>query len=200
MLLGALAWGNPVRAQSQEAVQLVLNFEKLNQLKQILQDMYKGYHLLNTGYKTVKGIAEGDYKLHEAFLDGMLAVSPEVRRYYRIAEIVRYQQLIIKEYTATYRQLSRDGRMKMAELEYLSSVYRHLFKESFKSLDELAMVLTSGKLRMDDHERIEAIDRVFGEMQSMLIFVRRTNSKVKMLNEQRKRLENNLIKIWNQWK
>ncbi|AGA80304.1 hypothetical protein [Echinicola vietnamensis] len=200
MLMGALAWGNPVRAQSQEAVQLVLNFEKLNQLKQILQDMYKGYHLLSTGYKTVKGIAEGDYKLHEAFLDGMLAVSPEVRRYYRIAEIVRYQQLIIQEYTATYRQLSRDGKMGLAELEYLSSVYRHLFKESLKSLDELAMVLTSGKLRMDDHERIEAIDRVFGEMQSMLVFVRKTNSKVKMLNEQRKQLENNLIKIWNQWK
>jgi len=33
-----------VKAQSQEAVQLVLNYEKLQQLEEILDNMYKGYN------------------------------------------------------------------------------------------------------------------------------------------------------------
>lgn len=198
-VLGSLMFCRPLKAQSHEAVQLVLNFEKLNQLKQILQDMYKGYTILSTGYKTIKGIAEGDYKLHEAFLDGLWAVSPEVRKYYRVGEIVRFQQMIIKEYTDTYRQLSKDGLMEISELEYMTLIYHNLFKESVKNLDELAMVLTAGKLRMSDHERIEAIDRVFGEMQSMLVFVRNTNAKVKMLNLQRKNLQKNLSRTLRLW-
>lgn len=37
------AFGISVRAQSQEAQQLLLNVEKLSQLKNILADMKKGY-------------------------------------------------------------------------------------------------------------------------------------------------------------
>jgi outer membrane lipoprotein-sorting protein len=37
-------------SQSQEAQQLLLNVEKLAQLKQILKDLYKGYEIVSKGY------------------------------------------------------------------------------------------------------------------------------------------------------
>lgn len=110
------------RGQAHEATQLMLNFEKLLQFKNILKDMYKGYRILSTGYNTVKGIAEGNFKLHEAFLDGLWLASPEVRKYYRVADIVRYQQFILREYRNTYSYLAATGRFSPEELVYLLGV------------------------------------------------------------------------------
>lgn len=45
-------------AQSQEAQQLLLNVEKLSQLKQILTDMKKGYQVISTGYNTIEGLSK----------------------------------------------------------------------------------------------------------------------------------------------
>src|SRR5688500_16641044 len=80
-------------SQTQEATQLLLNYEKLKQLEEILDNMYKGYKILSHRYDRIKGIAEGNYKLHQVFLDGLLAVNPTVRDYQRIPMIIRYQAL-----------------------------------------------------------------------------------------------------------
>ncbi|UCS94347.1 TerB family tellurite resistance protein [Echinicola marina] len=177
------------RAQAQEAVQLALNFEKLLQLKSILNDMYEGYRILSTGYNAVKGIAEGNYKLHEAFLDGLWLASPGVRKYYRIADIIRYQQHILQEYQSTYRSIAAGGEFSADELLYLSGVYQRLFKQSLQNLDELAMIISSGKLRMSDYERIEAIDRVYDNMKEVLGIVRDINTRVETLEKQRRQWE-----------
>ncbi len=50
-----------VKAQSQEAQQLLLNWEKLTQFKKILQNMYDGYKILYKGYTAVKDISEGNF-------------------------------------------------------------------------------------------------------------------------------------------
>ena len=75
-------------AQSYEAQQLLLNWEKLAQLKKILDNMYKGYQVLSYGYTTIKDISEGNFNLHHAFLEGLLQVSPTVLKYKRVVDIV----------------------------------------------------------------------------------------------------------------
>src|SRR5882672_6143961 len=82
--------------QSQEAQQLLLNWEKLTQLKKILNDMYSGYKIVYKGYTTIKDISEGSFTLHKDFLDGLLQVSPAVRKYKRVTDIISYQLKIVK--------------------------------------------------------------------------------------------------------
>ena len=41
-------------AQANEIQQLLLNVEKLSQLKKILSNMKKGYQILSTGYNTIE--------------------------------------------------------------------------------------------------------------------------------------------------
>src|SRR5687768_17492678 len=81
-------------AQSFEAQQLLLNVEKLAQLKQILSDLKKGYGIVSAGYNTIKNISEGNFKLHQVFLDGLLQVSPVVKKYKRIVDIISNQTKI----------------------------------------------------------------------------------------------------------
>ncbi|HXB45258.1 MAG TPA: hypothetical protein VNV85_14430, partial [Puia sp.] len=46
-----------IKAQSYELERLILDIQKLAQLKNILSDLYKGYEILNTGYNTIKSIS-----------------------------------------------------------------------------------------------------------------------------------------------
>lgn len=172
-------------SQSQETQQLLLNIEKLAQLKQILSDMERGYRILNTGYSTVKDLTEGNFSLHKTFLDGLLDVSPAVRNYKKVAEIVNYQVQMVREYRAAQQRFSQSGRFSAEELAYLGRVYERLFDQSLKNLDELAMVVTAGKLRMGDDERLQAIDRIHLQMLSQLDFLRAFNNDNSMLALQR---------------
>jgi hypothetical protein len=176
-----------VSAQEAEIEQLLLNVEKLAQLKQILTDLKKGYEIVSTGYNTIKNISEGNFDLHKTFLDGLMEVSPAIRNYKRVADIINYQILIVKEYKNAYRRFKQDDNFTPGEIKYLGSVYTNLFKQSLKSLDALTTILTDGDLRMSDDERLKAIDDVFISMQDKLLFLRHFNNNTTLLAIQRAR-------------
>lgn len=172
-------------AQTQEATQLLLNYEKLKQLEEILDNMYKGYKILSQGYNRIKNIAEGNYTLHQVFLDGLYAVNPSVRNYERIPRIINYQLLLMKEYKRAYNRFKKDPNLNASELRYLESVYEYLVKQSLKNIEELTMIITASKLRMSDDERLRAIDRIYMDMESKLSFLRYFNSSTQLLVLQR---------------
>ncbi|KAA5548119.1 TerB family tellurite resistance protein [Adhaeribacter rhizoryzae] len=174
-------------AQNQEAQQLLLNVEKLAQLKQILSDMKKGYTILSTGYNTIKDLSEGNYRLHQAFLDGLLAVNPTVRNYQKISGIINYQVFILQEYKKAYNRFRQDKNFNPKEIKYLQRVYTNLFRLSLQNLDELASIITANQLRMSDEERLNAIDRIYQDMLDKLIFLRHFNHTTTLLAIQRAR-------------
>jgi len=174
-------------AQSQEAQQLLLNVEKLSQLKNILTDMKRGYQIVSKGYNTVKDIAEGNFSLHEVFLDGLMLVSPEVRKYRKIVDIVSMQSDLISEYKSAFKRFGSGGNFSVSEVDYLGKVYGQLLDQSLDNLDQLVLVITAGKLRMSDEERLRVIDRVFNEMEDKLVFLRSFNRETSILNLQRQK-------------
>lgn len=187
LLITICAFSTQGFTQSQEAQQLLLNVEKLAQFKKVLNDMYKGYKVLNKGYTTIKDISEGNFSLHRNFLDGLLQVSPGVRKYKRIADIISYQLRIVKEYKTAFSQFKQDKQFTTDEIEYLGNVYSNLFNESLKSLDELSMVITAGKLRMSDDERLQAIDRIYSNILDQFSFLKEFNNSTAILAVQREK-------------
>jgi len=175
----------PGRAQSIEAQQLLLNWEKLAQFKSILKNMQKGYEVLSGGYTRIKNISEGNYSLHQDFLDGLLEVSPGVRKYRRVGDVIAYQSTILRQQKEALTYFNRCGSFSSEELAYLGAVYNRLLQESLKTLDELGMVITSGKLRMSDEERLTAIDRIYADMQEKLHFIYAFNKSTWVLSLQR---------------
>lgn len=178
-------FGEVARAQSAEVQQLLLNVEKLSQLKNILSDMKRGYTILSGGYNTVKNIAQGNFSLHEVFLDGLLLVSPEVRKYHKVAEIIRFQGDILSSYKSALKRFSVAEVFSDSDRDYLQRVYGRLNRESLQNLDRLLMVITSSKLRMDDSERLSSIDRIHADMERKLVFLRAFNRDVGLLELQR---------------
>ncbi|NRF41102.1 TerB family tellurite resistance protein [Pedobacter foliorum] len=173
------------KGQSQEMQQLLLNVEKLDQFKKILKDMKKGYTIISNGYNTVRDLSRGNFNLHQAFLDGLMQVSPAVRKYKKVADIVSTQLLLVREYKAAYQRFLLSGNFSPAELQYIARVYDRLLKQSLDSLNDLLTVVTAGQLRMSDQERLSAIDQIYQQLQEKLIFLNKFNTESSLLSIQR---------------
>lgn len=178
--------------QSAEIQQLILNIEKLSQFKKILSDMKKGYELLSGGYKTVKDMTEGNFSLHKTFLDALMQVSPAVKNYKRVAEIVEYQISIVKESRNGMNRFIKSGNFSGQEINYFEKVYGNLLNQSLRNLDELTMVITADKLRMSDDERLKAVDDIYEQMQDKLLFLRNFNTTSNVLALQRSKEKNDV--------
>ena len=185
LLLGLTVPGRS-NAQTQEVTQLILNLEKLRELRKILKELKKGYDILFEGYTKIRDISRGNFKLHEAFLDGLLQVSPAVKNYGRIKDIVQMQLAIVRECDNARSQLSQSGAFSAKELGYLSKVYSELNAVSLKNLDALLDVVTAKKLRASDDERLSMIDAIYKDVSEQLIFLRHLNSNNGVLAAQRK--------------
>ncbi len=93
--------------------------------------------------------------------------------------------MIVKEYKKAFGRFKQDGNFTPGEIDYLWKVYSNLFKQSLNDLDELVLIITDNNLRMSDDERLAAIDRIFGNMQDKLLFLRHFNNNTTILAKQR---------------
>ena len=184
-LMAIMLLSHKVHGQGQEVQQLLLNVEKLAQLKNILEDLKKGYQIVSHGYSTIKNLSQDNFSLHEVFLDGLLEVSPTVRNYRRITDIVRAQISLVKECKTGYRRFVSTGFFSPEELKYIKSVSENLVNQSFKNIEALIILVTGGKLRMSDDERLTAIDAIWKEASDQLTFLRHFNQDTKLLALQR---------------
>lgn len=173
--------------QSFEVQQLILNIEKLAQFKQVLQDLKKGYQILLSGYTIIRDVSQGNFQLHYLFLDALLQVSPTVRNYYKVGQIISLQIRLVKEYKSAWNRFRSQPQFTATEIKYIAGVYERLVQSSLRNLDDLLLVITARQLRMSDTERLEAIDQLHADMESKVIFLRQFNSNNSILSIQRQR-------------
>ena len=192
VLLVLLVLPAKVTAQMQELQQLALNIEKLSQFRAILRDMKKGYEILTDGYNTVKDLTQGNFTLHETFLDALLQVSPRVRNYKRVGQIIDYQITLVERHSDARERFGVTSLYTQNELSYMDRVYDRLFDESLRNLEELTMVLTSGQARMSDNERIEIIDGIYDSMQQKVLFLGEFNNEASLLGLQRAKAQQDI--------
>src|ERR1700683_135843 len=78
-LVSTLSFHGHTQSIADLLIQFELDKEKLSSMKNTLQEMYQGYTELKQGYTRIRDIAKGNFNLHAAFLDALLAISPAVR-------------------------------------------------------------------------------------------------------------------------
>jgi hypothetical protein len=167
--------------------QLALDYQKLSGLKRILSQMYQGYEIVSKGYHAVQDVSKGNFSLHEAFLDGLMIVSPAVRQYPRVADIINDQATILSEYRSAWAMFRGNGHFSPDETGYMMDVYNNLISASLKNIDDLSMIITDGRLRMSDAERLAAIDHIYTGGHGQLSFLRGFNDRTYRLAVQRAR-------------
>lgn len=192
IFLLSFLFSNKSFSQTQAIQQLLLDVEKLTQLQNILTELKSGYEIVSEGYTTIKNISEGNFNLHDIFLKSLLEVSPAVKNYVRIKDIIDAQLSMVREYKNALKQFKGSGEFSVDEISYVEKVYANLFNHSLDNLQTMIMVITAGKLRMSDDERITSIDAVWKEASQQLTFLRHFNNQARILCLQRAKEKNDL--------
>lgn len=130
--------------------------------------VHKGYGIVSGGLQTVRDITGGEFSLHELFISGLKKVSPVIRNDVRIAEILLMQGQLVKFFDG----LTSKCGISVEMLDYVHSVRLEVLGEGLSDLEELLLVVTSGKAEMTDDQRLARLNSLYGRSLERSSFVR----------------------------
>ena len=107
----------------------------------------------------IKGIIDQTQALHDQWYSSLLQISAGVRNYRRVREIYTHQSEMINQFSSALPEL-RTKQLSPAQLSEASTVYQGILTENIGLMSELSGVLSAGKSKMTDPERIEFIDNI----------------------------------------
>ncbi len=147
----------------------------------------RGYDVVSSGLNLVRGFSDGEFGLHTAFFASLSAVNPAIRDDVRIAEIVALQIAII----GAFNGLENGSQ----HADYIRSVKNKVLEECATDLSELLDIVLSGKLEMDDDERIKRLEKVYAAMRDKAAFTQYYTGDVHLLALMHKRETEQLFKL-----
>lgn len=113
----------------------------------------KGYEIVGDGLHLVRQITGGEFSLHKAFFASLGLVNASVSRSPAVAEILdRGLSLLGIVKSWKHDLLNESG------VAYVSLVKSGLLAECASELEDLLVVITSGKLEMSDDERLGRLE------------------------------------------
>jgi hypothetical protein len=142
----------------------------------------KGHEIVGSGINTVRDIKNGELGQHTAFFNSLKAVNPGISNSAKVIDIMAFSLSISKSFNAigSNNYLSADDEV------YISRVKSEVQSECNKDLDELLLVITSGKVEMTDDERLKRLDKVYESMKDKSAFTQSFCNQIALLIGQRR--------------
>ncbi len=147
---------------------------------------------LQRDYGQITSLAKGNFDLHKAYLDGLSQVSPAVKKYQKIGNIIANQAGLVAAFTAAFSGWQSGGWFKATELAGMKSFGEDQMDKAAKELDELLLVVTAGRLKMNDEERIGAIDRIDTRLNEQISLLRDFIKVQNQLSDRRKQSKSDI--------
>lgn len=134
--------------------------EQLVALKVYAGYAVKGYQTVHSGLDLIRQLTGGEFSMHDFFISSLNGPSPLVRNNARVGQIILFQLRI-------RQALKGVGQADLSEeqRQYVSTVRDKVLEDCEKDLADLALVLGSGDLTMDDSERLQRLDRICVSLQ-----------------------------------
>lgn len=160
--------------------------EQVAALKVYISELQKTYRIAKQGLDFIGNAAKGEFNLHDAFFTSLKQANPEVRNYVLVAEILMLQKQTLTTYKRTMRMLIDDGVFETSGQQYVDEVFQRLLAECGLILDELFNLTTSGRLELEDQQRLSRIDDLHRAMQQCYQFSESFSGDVLRLSRNKK--------------
>ena len=152
----------------------------------------KGYKIAKDGLGAIHAIKQGDFSLHSNYFSSLTNVSPAVRSYTKIADIVALQISIVQNCKQQKKFMKQSHQFSTNELLYAGKVLDNVLDGCTGIIDELTGILTDGLLQMKDDERVRRIDQLYDRMEERAAFVQHFGNDNNILAVQRIKDQNDL--------
>lgn len=173
---------------NQKKTQIRYLLEQAAALKVYSGYLRKGYEIVGNGIHTFKDIKNGEFDLHNTFINSLEKVNPAIRNSNKIIDIIAFQVVIRKCFSA----ITGNTHLSATDKEHISRVKKKVNVECNTDLEELLLVITSGRVEMRDDERIKRLDKVYESMKDKSSFTQSFCNQTAMLISQREQEANEI--------
>ena len=148
-----------------------------------------------TASKTVKNTLDGFkeveklYNDTKKYYDAPKKVNNLIGDAYKVKECILMVGDISEIYVTSYKKMLSDKNFRPSELAAMASGYAKLLEQSGESLKELKSIVKSNVFSMNDHERMQSIDRIYTtlrEYRSLVSYYTRKNISVSYVRAREK--------------
>ncbi|WP_026898843.1 hypothetical protein [Daejeonella oryzae] len=155
--------------------------EQIVSLKIYASYIKKGYDIAGTGLQTIKDISNGEFNLHGSFFTSLKTINPAIRNDVRVAEIIIFQLQIRN----AFKGIIESEGLSASHRDYIQSVRNKVMGECAGDLEELLLIVTSGRVEMNDDGRLERLDKIYESMRNKSAFTQGFSKMVDLLIRQK---------------
>lgn len=150
---------------------------------------------ITTATKTVKNTmqsfkeVEKLYNESKKYYDALKKVNNLLGDAYKVKECILMVGDISKIYVTSYKRMLSDKNFRPSELAAMAAGYTKLLEMSGESLKELKSVAKSNVFSMNDHERMQTIERIYNsirEYKSLVSYYTQKNISVSYVRASKK--------------
>ncbi|RZM07667.1 MAG: hypothetical protein EOO88_51415 [Pedobacter sp.] len=179
---------------SQRKTQQKYLIEQVAALKLYAGYLKKGYEIGKSGLGFIKDASKGEFDLHGAFFNSLKSVSPVIKNNIKVAEMLQMQI----EVSRTFATISKTPGFEEAHQAYIALVRAELLSDCLADLEDLLLIITSGKFELTDDERLLRIDELHQRMEDKRNFAFSFAGSVNRLRAERSR-ELEVLKRMGGW-
>lgn len=95
---------------------------------------------------------------------GFRKVRSAISRYRQVRQIVQLQASMLKEYRQVWPTIRKNGNFSPVEIEYMEKIYTGILERSLQDVEQIALVIKSFQLEMNDSQRSEMIESASREI------------------------------------
>jgi conjugation system TraG family ATPase len=106
----------------------------------------------------ITGWVQQEEDLYGAYYEELWKVKSALSAYSKVAELIQRQEQLVKNEQQAWSTAQRDPHFSAAELSHIGSVYSGILNESYKNVQQIAMVINAFVTQMDDAGRLSIID------------------------------------------
>ena len=170
----------------QTALELVLNLQKFSVIAAGKNIILNNNVDLLASYRRLKDIADGNFKLHEHFIETVLVkVKDEVKNHSKALQLLEVLQAIRQEAGRSRDLIASAGVFSPQELLYYRDSYTQLYREAGHLITEFTMTITDGELKANDGERLIIILDVYQDAVGLYNSLRSFNDIMRVTVAQR---------------
>lgn len=158
---------------------------QIAELKIYLELTKKGYKIAKEGLATIHSIKNGEFKLHKNFFDTLLIVNPVVSGSPRAKDITELHGQINEICNKGPAFLADGGQLTENELSYIRNVYGKVYDDCQGVLSALLTLIRHNNLKMNDAQRLERLEVLYGQMLSNFRFTSSFQTQAALLIKQR---------------
>jgi len=140
----------------------------------------KGLSIAHEGLDWMHSFKNGELGLHGLYYSSLLQVNPNIKKYPVAQKTVDLYAKMETLQTSVYKNISSTGMLSSQEKQPPKTLVNNLMDAAEKDTDELNNLLTDGKYRLTDDERIQRIDevskRIVGKYNSLSGVEKRVNT------------------------